>query len=79
MYTSFCTYADVGARVDGQTACINGDLAQCVGGQFVTTPCSAGLTCLALPLVNKPGTSVTCDTQADADARIATALGTSST
>ena len=27
--------------------------------------------CTALPLANKPGTSVTCDTQADADARIA--------
>ncbi|KAN0138043.1 hypothetical protein V8E53_003932 [Lactarius tabidus] len=60
---------------DGQSACINGDFAQCVGGKFVTSPCSGGTTCQALPLVNKPGTSVTCDTQADADTRIANALG----
>jgi hypothetical protein len=60
---------------DGQSACVNGDFAQCVGGKFVTSPCSGSTTCLALPLVNKPGTSVTCDTQADADTRIANALG----
>ncbi|KAF8503102.1 hypothetical protein BU17DRAFT_101799 [Hysterangium stoloniferum] len=29
------------------------------------------LNCVALPLVNKPGTSITCDTTADRDARIA--------
>lgn len=61
----------------GQSACINGDFAQCVAGKFVTSPCSGSTTCVALPLVNKPGTSVTCDTQADADSRIATALGQS--
>ena len=31
--------------------------------------------CTALPLVNKAGTSVTCDSQADAAARVAQALG----
>jgi len=62
---------------DGQSACVNGDFAQCSGGKFVATPCSGGLTCVALPLVNKPGTSVTCDTQADANTRIANALGQS--
>ncbi|KAI0291651.1 hypothetical protein B0F90DRAFT_1812095 [Multifurca ochricompacta] len=60
---------------DGENACVGGNFAQCVGGKFVTTACSASTTCVALPLVNKPGTSITCDTQADADARIATALG----
>ncbi|KAH9029893.1 proline-rich protein [Lactarius hengduanensis] len=60
---------------DGENACVGGDFAQCVGGKFVTSPCS-GSTCVALPLVNSRGTSVTCDTQADADARIANALGT---
>ncbi|KAF7430810.1 hypothetical protein PC9H_006522 [Pleurotus ostreatus] len=60
---------------DGAQACVNGAFAQCVGGKFVLSPCAATLTCAALPLVNKPGTSITCTTQADADARIATALG----
>jgi len=63
---------------DGQTACVNGGVGKCVGGKFVTTPCAATLTCVALPLVNSPGTSITCDTQSDADTRIATALGQSS-
>ncbi|KAF8513819.1 hypothetical protein BU17DRAFT_68615 [Hysterangium stoloniferum] len=29
------------------------------------------ISCLTLPLVNKPGTSITCDTAADRDARVA--------
>ncbi|KAH9173996.1 proline-rich protein [Lactarius sanguifluus] len=61
---------------DGENACVGGDFAQCVGGKFVTSPCSGGSICVALPLVNSRGTSITCDTQADADARIANALGT---
>ncbi|KAF9499644.1 hypothetical protein BDN71DRAFT_1441801 [Pleurotus eryngii] len=60
---------------DGAQACVDGAFAQCVGGKFVLSPCAATLTCAALPLVNKPGTSITCTTQADADARIATAIG----
>ncbi|KAF8266127.1 hypothetical protein EI94DRAFT_1772192 [Lactarius quietus] len=56
---------------DGQTACVN-------GGVVRHYPCAATLTCVALPLVNSPGTSITCDTQSDADTRIATALGQSS-
>ncbi|KAI9450954.1 proline-rich protein [Russula earlei] len=61
---------------DGEEACVNGDFAQCEGGKFVTTPCSSSssLKCVALPLVNSRGTSITCDTQSDADARIAEAL-----
>jgi len=55
---------------DGQQACVKGQLAQCVGGKFVMTPCAATLQCVALPLVNKPGTSITCDTQQDAESRI---------
>ena len=63
--TSSCSAGDV--------ACVNGSFAQCVNGAFVLTPCNtaAGLTCAALPLVNSPGTSVTCTTEADAVARIA--------
>src|ERR1700735_4484234 len=40
----------------GQTACINGQFAQCVGNTFVLSPCAAPLQCVVLPLVNKPGT-----------------------
>ncbi|PPR01687.1 hypothetical protein CVT24_001515 [Panaeolus cyanescens] len=59
----------------GQTACVEGEFAQCPPGAdgnnvFVTTPCN-GLTCAALPLVNSPGTSITCTTLDDARARIA--------
>ncbi|KAH9980868.1 hypothetical protein BGW80DRAFT_1266830 [Lactifluus volemus] len=55
----------------GEEACVNGKLAQCVGNKFAITPCSATLQCFALPLVNKPGTSITCDTNQDAQSRIA--------
>jgi hypothetical protein len=40
----------------GEQACVQGQLAQCVGGKFVMTPCASSLQCVALPLVNKPGT-----------------------
>ncbi|KAI0360394.1 hypothetical protein OH77DRAFT_1384246, partial [Trametes cingulata] len=55
---------------DGDQACVQGAFAQCVGGKFQTTQCSGGTTCVALPLVNKPGTSVTCDSKDDAAARM---------
>jgi len=55
----------------GEEACVQGKLAQCVGNKFELSSCAATLQCVALPLVNKPGTSVTCDTLADAEARIA--------
>ncbi|KAH9901413.1 Polyadenylate-binding protein/Hyperplastic disc protein [Cubamyces lactineus] len=41
----------------GEVACVQGAFAQCVDGGFKTTPCSGGLTCVALPLVDSPGTS----------------------
>ncbi|KAL4244851.1 hypothetical protein ABKN59_001539 [Abortiporus biennis] len=59
---------------DGENACINQQFAQCSGGKFLLTPCSGGLICVNLPLVGKAGTSNTCDTEADRDQRIATAL-----
>jgi hypothetical protein len=40
----------------GEQACVQGQLAQCVNGKFVMTPCASTLQCVALPLVNKPGT-----------------------
>lgn len=55
----------------GDVACVQDKFAQCVGGKFVITACAPGTTCAALPLVNKPGTSVTCTTAADLAARIA--------
>ncbi|KAI9450719.1 hypothetical protein BJY52DRAFT_1125753 [Lactarius psammicola] len=60
------------ACTDGETACVNGQLAQCASGRFALFSCAAPLQCVALPLVNKPGTSVTCDTLQDANDRIAT-------
>jgi len=63
----------------GQEACVNGQFAQCVGETFQLTPCAGGTVCVALPLVNKPGTSITCDTAADRDARIAATGATSAT
>ncbi|KAK7693777.1 hypothetical protein QCA50_003349 [Cerrena zonata] len=59
------------ACTDGENACVNGDFAQCVGGKFTTSPCAGGTKCFALPLVLSKGTSITCDTEADAAARIA--------
>lgn len=54
----------------GSNACVNGGFAQCVNNKFAITQCSGGTQCFALPLVNKPGTSIACTTKADFDARI---------
>ncbi|EIN08910.1 hypothetical protein PUNSTDRAFT_120434 [Punctularia strigosozonata HHB-11173 SS5] len=67
----FTTLASTDACSDGDQACVSGSFAQCVAGKWTLSPCSGGLTCVALPLVNKAGTSVTCDTQSDAETRIA--------
>lgn len=55
----------------GQDACAGTQFAQCVGGKYVVQPCAATTVCAALPLVNSAGTSVTCTTPADRDARLA--------
>ncbi|KAH9846622.1 hypothetical protein C2E23DRAFT_788911 [Lenzites betulinus] len=55
----------------GENACVNSQFAQCVNGKFVLQSCGSGLVCAALPLVNSAGTSITCTTAADRDARIA--------
>ena len=52
-------------------ACITSQFAQCVEGKWALTPCAEDLKCFALPLVNKAGTSIVCDTQDDALARFA--------
>ncbi|GJJ10819.1 hypothetical protein Clacol_005047 [Clathrus columnatus] len=56
---------------DSEIGCVSGSFAQCVSSKWVLQPCAEGTTCAALPLVNKVGTSITCDTQSDAIARIA--------
>ncbi|KAI0249011.1 hypothetical protein BJV78DRAFT_1276354 [Lactifluus subvellereus] len=63
---------------DGEDACVGGQFGQCASGKFTLTACSAPNTCVALPLQNRRGTSVTCDSQSDADTRIAAALASGS-
>jgi len=46
----------------GETACVKGQLAQCVGDKFALSSCASSLQCVALPLVNKPGTRYVCST-----------------
>jgi len=67
----FATLTADSTCTEGENACVQSAFAQCVGGKFVSTPCAPTLTCAALPLVNSAGTSVTCTTQSDAEARIA--------
>jgi len=44
------------ACTTGETACVKGQLGQCVGDKFALSSCASPLQCVALPLVNKPGT-----------------------
>ncbi|KAG0694588.1 hypothetical protein DFH29DRAFT_859506 [Suillus ampliporus] len=67
----FATLTANSSCTEGTDACVNGAFAQCVGGKYVTQSCGSSLTCAALPLVNSPGTSITCTTNSDALARIA--------
>jgi hypothetical protein len=67
----FATLTAGSACTDGEEACVDSGFAQCVNGKFSVTSCGASLTCAALPLVNKAGTSITCTTNSDAEARIA--------
>ncbi|KAF9054389.1 hypothetical protein BJ165DRAFT_1338404 [Panaeolus papilionaceus] len=71
----FATLAKGSPCTVGENACTEGEFAQCPpaadgNNVFVSTPCN-GLTCAALPLVNSPGTSITCTTLDDARTRIA--------
>jgi hypothetical protein len=67
----FKTLTTTSSCSEGEDACVNDQFAQCVGGKFVFSSCGAGAVCRALPLVNSAGTSVTCTTEAMAEARIA--------
>jgi len=71
LQAKFKTLTTDSSCTNGENACLsNGDFAQCVAGKFIPTPCSGGLTCQALPLVNSPGTSIACTSVADAATRI---------
>ncbi|KAG7446991.1 uncharacterized protein BT62DRAFT_893711, partial [Guyanagaster necrorhizus] len=54
----------------GDQACVNGGFAQCVSSAWEVTECASGTSCFALPLVNSAGTSLSCDSESDALARI---------
>ncbi|KAI0747092.1 hypothetical protein C8Q80DRAFT_1105924, partial [Daedaleopsis nitida] len=60
----------------GDQACVQGGFAQCTDGKFAVTQCAGGTSCFALPLVNKPGTSIACDSADDAAARFTAAGAT---
>lgn len=59
---------------EGAVLCVGDKFAQCANKKLVETSCAGGLKCQVLPLVNSPGVSVTCSTDADKNARIAAAL-----
>ncbi|KAH7926423.1 hypothetical protein BV22DRAFT_1032919 [Leucogyrophana mollusca] len=68
--SQFASLTSSSSCTAGENACVNGSFAQCVSGSFVLQSCGSGLTCAALPLVNSAGTSITCTTTSDAEARI---------
>jgi hypothetical protein len=65
----------VGQTCQGsEVICVGDALGQCVNGAIVSLgPCGPGTKCQVLPLVNKRGTSTTCSTDADKQARFAAA------
>ncbi|KAG6866557.1 hypothetical protein C0991_002042 [Blastosporella zonata] len=67
----FATLTTSSSCSEGDQACINGGFAQCVSGKYVISSCGSTQQCFALPLVLSAGTTLTCDTEADAIARFA--------
>jgi hypothetical protein len=59
---------------NGDIACIQGALAQCINGQWETQSCPTSLQCFALPDVDQQGVTVGCTDQATAQGLI-TATG----
>ncbi|KAF9226365.1 hypothetical protein BS17DRAFT_749765 [Gyrodon lividus] len=72
----FATLTANSTCTDGDQACVSGSFSQCVGSTWELQACASGLSCFALPLVAKAGTSLACDTLNDAEARF-TAAGVS--
>lgn len=67
----FQTFTNSTTCEPGEVACINDAFAKCVTKNvWSIQQCSEGLKCAVLPLVNKQGVSVTCDTEADRIRRI---------
>ncbi|CAG8487254.1 5062_t:CDS:2 [Funneliformis mosseae] len=68
---------------EGSNACIKGDFAKChkvfengkLVNRFSIQPCGGDLKCYVLPLVLKPGTSITCTNLEDRNRRIDVARG----
>ncbi|EGG01798.1 carbohydrate-binding module family 19 [Melampsora larici-populina 98AG31] len=56
---------------DGEQGCIKGSFAICDHGKYAIIPCGGNLTCYAMPLVLKSGTSLGCVTREIAASRIA--------
>lgn len=56
---------------DGEQGCIKGSFAICDHGKYAVIPCGGNLTCFAMPLVLKSGTSLGCVTREIAASRIA--------
>ncbi|KAH9948023.1 hypothetical protein B0H21DRAFT_690852, partial [Amylocystis lapponica] len=69
----FTTLTASSSCSEGQQACVTSALAQCNNGTWALTSCSAATSCVALPLVNKPGTNITCGDVADAVSKIVAA------
>ncbi|TEB30004.1 hypothetical protein FA13DRAFT_1609448, partial [Coprinellus micaceus] len=65
----FATIKATDACQGSEMACVEGAFASCVNGKWSVQKCSTGTQCFALPLVAKAGTSLACDTQADANLR----------
>ncbi|RXW17307.1 hypothetical protein EST38_g8549 [Candolleomyces aberdarensis] len=65
----FKTIKATDSCTNNEMACIDGGFAQCVGGQWQVQKCAGSLRCYALPLVNKAGTSLACDSQEGSKAR----------
>lgn len=55
---------------ESEQACINDQFAQCVNKKFQLFPCNNGLICVVLPLINKSGVTITCDTNYDSNNRL---------
>lgn len=66
----FKTLSADSSCTEGETACVGKDFAICDQGKYVQMSCGPSMQCYALPLINSVGTTVTCDTEADAGVRL---------
>jgi len=55
----------------GETACIQGETATCVGGTWQTLPCPSSKSCFALPSIRTNGTFIACTSPNNAASIIA--------